>query len=145
MFKTNVDQLSPSKLERLYKKINRLKFLALKYKRSEVIQNTLLEISNLAATVTCAETFYSGVQIRLNKLLPADNFFIALLNPVTQELHIPFFVDEKDPHPQELYPFENISTTLHSGLTGYVLKQKQPLLCDKKIFQQLLTDLPLNN
>ncbi len=124
----------------LYKRINRLKFLAFKYKRSEVVQNTLLEISNLAATVKCAEEFYSGMQNSLNKLLPADNFFIALLNPTTQELYIPFFVDEKAPHPQVLYPSENLSNTLYSGLTGYVLKQKQPLLCDDDVFQQLLTE-----
>ncbi|MCG9695415.1 diguanylate cyclase [Shewanella sp. Isolate11] len=140
MSREDTDQLSSCDVKRLYKRINRLKHLALKYKRSEVIQNTLLEISNLAATVKCAEDFYSGIQNNLNKLIPADNFFITLVNPITQELHIPFFVDEKDPHPQELYPSENLSNTLYSGLTGYVLKKKQPLLCDDATFQQLLAD-----
>lgn len=138
MFREKTDQLAPREIGRLYKRINRLKCLAQKYKRSEVIQNTLLDISNLAATATREEEFYSGIQSNLNKLLPADNFFIAILNQITDELNIPFWVDEKDPHPSEQYPLEDISSTLFSGLTGYVLKQKRPLLCDHEKFTQLI-------
>ena len=139
MFREKTDQLSPREVGRLYKRVNRLKSLAQKYKRSEVVQNTLLDISNLAATAEREDEFYSGIQSNLNKLLPADNFFIAILNQITDELNIPFWVDEKDPHPSDLYPLEDISSTLFSGLTGYVLKQKRPLLCDNDKFEQLIS------
>ncbi|QYK01171.1 bifunctional diguanylate cyclase/phosphodiesterase [Shewanella psychrotolerans] len=139
MFREKTDLLSPREIGRLYKRISRLKSLALKYKRSEVVQNTLFDISNLAATVEREDEFYSGIQSSLNKLLPADNFFIAILNQITGDLNIPFWVDEKDPHPSELYPLEDISSKLFSGLTGYVLKQKKTLLCDSDKFEELVS------
>ncbi|MCE9680276.1 diguanylate cyclase [Shewanella sp. AS1] len=138
MFREKTSLLSIKEVERLHKRIDRLKSLAMKYKRSEVIQNTLLEISNLAATAKHTDDFYSGIQINLNKLLPADNCFIALLNQNNSELYIPFYVDEKDPHPNVLFTPELLSNTLYNGLTGYVLKNKQALLCDNDKFQELL-------
>ncbi|MCG9757005.1 diguanylate cyclase [Shewanella insulae] len=138
MFRDKTDQHSPREVGRLYKRISRLKSLARKYKRSEIIQNTLLDISNLAARVERAEDFYAGIQTNLNRLLPADNFFIAIVNRETNKIEVPFFVDEKDQHPSQLYPSEELSTTLNSGLTGYVLRTQEPLLCDDDKFMQLL-------
>ncbi|WP_028764445.1 sensor domain-containing diguanylate cyclase [Shewanella colwelliana] len=140
MFREKTNQYSPREIGRLFKRIKRLKSLARKYKRSEIIQNTLLDISNLAARVEHADEFYAGIQNNLNKLLPADNFFIAILNLQTNRLDVPFFVDEKDQHPSKLYPSEDISQTLHSGLTGYVLKHQTPLLCDNEKYEQLIAN-----
>lgn len=138
MFREETDQLADRDIDKLSKRITRLKSLARKYKRSEVIQNALLDISNIAASAKRADDFYSGIQRNLNKLLPADNFFIALLNSNTNELNVPFFIDEKDPHPSQLFPSEKISNALYSGLTGYVFRQQQALLCDNDKFNQLI-------
>lgn len=124
---------------RMQKRIARLKTLALKYKRAEVTQNMLLEISNLAAQVDSPEEFYSEIHRSLNILLHADNFFVALFNPDTNILEIPFFLDEKDTHPYESYPKEELSETLVSGLTGYVLRTGEYLLCDESKFDQLIS------
>ncbi|BAJ03825.1 diguanylate cyclase domain-containing protein [Shewanella violacea] len=138
MFREELVQYSHSEAERLQKRMARLKSLALKYKRAEVIQNLLLEISNLAAHVNSSEAFFSEVHRSLNLLLPADNFFVALLDPSSNKLSIPFFLDEKDPHPNKIYSQDEISEFLFSGLTGYVLKSGETLLCDQACFEQLI-------
>ncbi|WP_394205712.1 diguanylate cyclase domain-containing protein [Shewanella waksmanii] len=140
MFRDDKHSISVVEVERLHKRIARLKTLALKYKRAEITQNALLEISNLAAKVNSTEQFYSGIHDTLSKLLPADNFFVAIVNPQTQRIELPFFIDEKDSHPSLIYPDEDMSRTLYSGLTGYVLKTGQPLLCDERKFNQLVID-----
>ena len=139
MFREELVQHSHREAERLQKRIVRLKSLALKYKRAEVTQNLLLEISNLAAHVDSPKAFFSGVHRSLNLLLPADNFFVALLDPSSNKLNIPFFLDEKDPHPNKLYSIDEISETLLSGLTGYVLKSGETLLCDETTFDHLIS------
>lgn len=123
---------------RLHKRIARLKALARIYKRAEITQNALLAISNLAASVTSQEEFYAIVYDSIDTLVPTDNFFIATLNPETNKIEIPFFADEKDAHPQDLYPTSSLSDTLASGLTGYVFRTGESLLCDDKKFRELL-------
>ncbi|WP_299010606.1 diguanylate cyclase [uncultured Shewanella sp.] len=123
---------------RLHKRIARLKALAKSYKRAEVTQNALLAISNLAASVTSQEEFYGIIYDSIDTLVPTDNFFIATLNAKTQKIEIPFFADEKDAHPQDLYPNDTLSDTLASGLTGYVFRTGKSLLCDNKKYQTLL-------
>ncbi|WP_299496683.1 diguanylate cyclase [uncultured Shewanella sp.] len=123
---------------RLHKRIARLKALARIYKRAEVTQNALLAISNLAASVTSQEEFYGIVYDSIDTLVPTDNFFIATLNAKTNKIEIPFFADEKDAHPQDLYPTDTLSETLASGLTGYVFRTGKSLLCDNQKYQELL-------
>ena len=138
MFREESTLYTQYEVGRMQKRIARLKTLALKYKRAEVTQNMLLEISNLAAQVNSPEEFYSEIHRSLNILLHADNFFVALLNPDTNILEIPFFLDEKDTHPYESYPKEELSETLVSGLTGYVLRTGEYLLCDESKFDELI-------
>ncbi|WP_394148470.1 diguanylate cyclase domain-containing protein [Shewanella atlantica] len=138
MFREESTQYSQYEVGRMQKRIARLRSLALKYKRAEVTQNMLLEISNLAAQVDTPEAFYSGIHRSLNVLLHADNFYVALLNNDTGILDIPLFLDEKDPHPYDSYPREELSETLVSGITGYVLRTGKYLLCDEPKFNELI-------
>ncbi|MGZ9897122.1 sensor domain-containing phosphodiesterase [Shewanella gaetbuli] len=128
----------PKNIQLLQRRISRLKRLAAKYKRAEIIQNTLLEISNIATKATSLDDFYKGVHLHLQQLIPADNFFIASQNPVTGMISLPFFADEKDSHPTELYPDEEISEILSRGITGYVLRKGEPFLCSNEGFDQLI-------
>jgi len=139
MFREESTLYSQYEVGRMQKRITRLKTLALKYKRAEVTQNMLLEISNLAAQVNSPEEFYSKIHRSLNNLIHADNFFVALLNPETHLLEIPFFLDEKDTLLYESYPKEELSEILASGMTGYVLRTGECLLCDETKFNQLIT------
>ncbi|MBW3532563.1 diguanylate cyclase [Shewanella sp. NKUCC06_TVS] len=140
MFKDEDETGQPrvSETERLRKKIIRLKQLAHKYKHAEIIQNALLEISNIATHASSLEEFYVGVHRHLKQLIPADNFFISTLDTHTGELAIPFFADEKDAHPAELYPEQSLSTLLQQGLTGYVLRTGKALLCNNDTVNELI-------
>ncbi|MDP5147639.1 diguanylate cyclase [Shewanella sp. ULN5] len=128
----------PTDVDSLQRRIARLKRLAKKYKRAEIVQNALLGISNIANNVNSLDDFYTGVHQHLQRLIPADNFFIAAQNPKTGLISLPFFADEKDSHPSELYPDEEISEILNRGITGYVLRQGQPLLCNEDEFCKLI-------
>ncbi|GHB19780.1 diguanylate cyclase domain-containing protein [Shewanella indica] len=130
-------QNSALEISRLKKRVARLKRLAAKYKRAEATQNTLLEISNIANKATSMEGFYQGMHLCLKQLIPADNFYISLLDAQKQHLELPFFSDEKDSHPSELYPGQELSQLLTQGLTGYVLRTATPLLCDEHKAKQL--------
>src|SRR5256884_3782825 len=60
----------------------------------------------------------------------ARNFYIALYDPVTQFLSFPYFVDEADPRPEP--------KKLGRGLTEYVLRTGEPLLCTPEVFDSLV-------
>jgi diguanylate cyclase (GGDEF)-like protein len=126
------------RVEHLQKRVARLKRLAKKYKRSEIIQNALLGISNIATQVTSLDDFYQRVHLHLQQLIPAENFFIASRDLKTGLTSLPFFADQQDSHPTELYPDQEISSLLNSGLTGYVLRNGEPLLCDDNKFIELI-------
>ncbi|MCL1118394.1 MULTISPECIES: sensor domain-containing phosphodiesterase [Pseudomonadati] len=128
----------PTDVDSLQRRIARLKRLAKKYKRAEIVQNALLGISNIANDVNSLDDFYTGVHQHLQRLIPADNFFIAAQNPKTGLISLPFFADEKDAHPSELFPDEEISQILNRGITGYVLRQGLPLLCNEDEFRLLI-------
>ena len=130
--------IASPRVEHLQKRIARLKRLAKKYKRSEIIQNALLGISNIATQVTSLDDFYQRVHLHLQQLIPAENFFIASQDPKTGLTNLPFFADQQDSHPTELYPDQEISALLNSGLTGYVLRNGTPLLCDDIKFNELI-------
>lgn len=131
-------QSSTLRVERLKKRIIRLKYLAHKYKRAEIIQNALLELSNIATQVSSLEEFYVGVHQHLKQLISADNFFIATLDVASGTIAVPFFADEKDAHPAQLYPEESLSTLLQQGLTGYVFRTGRALLCDNDKVDELI-------
>jgi hypothetical protein len=103
-----------SSVEHLKKRIARLRGLAKKYKRSEIIQNALLGISNIATQVASLDEFYQRVHLNLQQLIPAENFFIASQDPKTGLTSLPFFADQQDSHPTELYPDQEISALLNN-------------------------------
>ncbi|PMG72302.1 diguanylate cyclase [Shewanella sp. 10N.286.51.B7] len=139
MEKGRLPSNSCKNIEHLQRRVSRLRRLATKYKRAEIIQNALLEISNIATHVVSLDAFYQGVHNHLQSLIPADNFFIASINRETGNITLPFFADEKDSHPSELYPDEELSSLLERGITGYVLKTGEPLFCDAQRFDQLVS------
>lgn len=125
-------------VERLKKRLNRLKYLAHKYKRAEVVQNALLELSHIATQVPSLEEFYLGVHHHLKQLISADNFFIATLDVNSGDISVPFFADEKDAHPAQLYPEQSLSILLQQGLTGYVFRTGETVLCDEAKVDELV-------
>src|SRR5438270_9956523 len=60
----------------------------------------------------------------------ARNFYIAVYDSLTQLLSFPYFVDAEDPTPAP--------KPLGRGLTEYVLRSGEPLLCSPEVFDDLV-------
>ena len=94
-------------------------------KRREAVQQATFQISEAAHTADNLSSFYARVHSIMRSLMPARNFYIALLQPETATIAFPYFVDEYERAPD---PFP-----LGTGLTGYVLRSGKPLLVGREL------------
>lgn len=114
--------------------IRRLTSLLKKYQLAYAVQQALLKLSELASTLTDMAQFYPQIHQLVNQHLAADNFFVVLLDPPTGRFHLEYFADEKDClDAPDLDPAD-----FARGMTGYVCRTGQPLLCDAEKFRQLI-------
>ena len=114
--------------------IKRLKVLLGRYRDACAVQRALLNLSELASTLTEMTEFYPAIHSLVNQYLKADNFYLVLLDASTGEFRLEYISDEKD----QLDAAGMDSEVFAHGLTGYVARQKKYLLCDEQLFQQLL-------
>ena len=91
-------------------------------KRSEKIQQATYQISEAAHAAEDLNSLYAHIHQIIKGLMPADNFYIALFDPMTELISFPYFVDERSEKPQPFPP--------GTGLTGYVLRTGKALLID---------------
>ena len=101
-------------------------------RQGELLQAALYRITELASAVEDLPEFYEAVHSIISDLISARNFFIALYDEETDLKSFPYFVDEYDAAPAP--------APLRRGLTDYVLRTGQPLLCSHAMIQQLLAD-----
>lgn len=126
--------LSIDQLAQVDYKAQRMKRLLSRYKEAYAIQGALLRLSELASHISDMDDFYPAIHHIVSEYLLAENFYIVLYNEQLLEYRVQYFSDEKD---QKL--LESIQSNAFSkGLTGYVAKHKQPLLCDEALFQELV-------
>ncbi|HLH57189.1 MAG TPA: PAS domain S-box protein, partial [Verrucomicrobiae bacterium] len=97
-------------------------------KRREAIQQAVFQISEAAHGGGKLAAFYERVHAIVQGLMPAKNFYIALLQRESASVSFPYFVDEYEPAPQ-FFP-------LGTGLTGYVLRTGKPLLVGPELIAQ---------
>ncbi len=87
----------------------------------------LLNISELTAKSQAIENFYQALHQEINKLLPAKNFYIALLSDDKTELEFPYHCDEQLPQPE--------TRKLSNGLSELAIKKAKPiLLSDRMVY-----------
>jgi signal transduction histidine kinase len=101
-------------------------------RRAENIQRALYELANLSATTTGGSRLNHELHEIISRLVPAKNFLMALYHPDTQEISIPYFVDEKDEHA----PVKRFDYGV--GMSSYILQRKQAMLLDRDGFQALI-------
>ncbi len=89
-------------------------------RRREKIQSATYAISQAVLGSNDLLTLLGKVHRIIGGLVPARNFYVALLNSDRSMLSFPYFVDEKTPQPQPRAP--------RNGLTEYVIETRQPLL-----------------
>ena len=80
----------------------------------------LLNISELMAKSQAIENFYQALHHEINKLLPAKNFYIALLSDDKSQLEFPYHCDEKLPQPE--------TRMLSNGLSELAITKEKPIL-----------------
>jgi len=99
-------------------------------KRAETLSSAMLRIAEKASSAEDLQQFYAAIHGILAELMYARNLYIALYDPATQLLSFPYFVDDHDCRPAP--------KKLGKGLSEYVLRSGEPLLCTPDIFQALL-------
>jgi two-component system, cell cycle sensor histidine kinase and response regulator CckA len=99
-------------------------------KRAQSLSSALLRIAEKASSAEDLQQFYAAVHNIVAELMYARNFYIALYDSGNQLLSFPYFVDEADPRPEP--------KKLGRGLTEYVLRTGEPLLCTPEVFERLV-------
>jgi len=89
-------------------------------RRREQIQAATYEISQAVLASNDLLTLLGKVHTIIGGLVPAKNFYVALLSADRATLSFPYFVDEKTPQPPSRPP--------RNGLTEFVIETRQPLL-----------------
>jgi two-component system cell cycle sensor histidine kinase/response regulator CckA len=99
-------------------------------KRTDALHSALYRITQKTSSADDLQQFYAAVHGIVSELTYARNFYIAVYDPVTQLLTFPYFEDEEDSTPAP--------KKLGRGLTDYVLRTGEPLLCTPEIFDGLV-------
>ncbi len=93
-------------------------------KRQEQIQQATFRITEAVHTAEDLDSLYGQIHRIVSGLMPAANFYIALLDANQATFSFAYFVDERDARPAPM--------RLSQGLTGYVLRTGRPLLATRQ-------------
>ncbi len=99
-------------------------------KKDETLQNAIYKISVAANRVKDLKQLYVEFHKIIDELVVANNFYIALCDPVKNMISFPYFVDEYDEQPEP--------RKAGRGLTEYVLRNEEAILVTPERFEQLL-------
>jgi two-component system cell cycle sensor histidine kinase/response regulator CckA len=99
-------------------------------KRAEALNSALYRITQKTGLTEDLQQFYAAIHGIVGELMYARNFYIAVYDTQTQLLNFPYFEDEEDSKPER--------KKLGKGLTEYVLRTGEALLCTPEVFDVLL-------
>ncbi len=115
---------SDGKVEKVYTLINNIT----ERKRIEKGQKAAFNISNAAITTDNLKQLIGLIQKELGTIIDTTNFFLALYDPQTDTLSLPFFADEYDNF--KSFPAEKT-------ITRYVIDTQESLLADVDFLKKL--------
>jgi len=98
-------------------------------KRAEAEREAMLEITRGATTIAELEELFPLIHRALKRVLPAENFFIALYDASTGFFHFPYFADQHDAPPPPL--------RLEKTATAYVFRTGRPQRLTREHCRQL--------
>jgi PAS domain S-box-containing protein len=98
-------------------------------KRAALAERAVYEIARATDATDNLEDLYSSIHAIIKGLMPAKNFYVALVDEEKGLLSFPYYVDEFDSSPP---PHQ-----LGRGLTEYVLRTGRSLLCDAAVDEEL--------
>jgi PAS domain S-box-containing protein len=99
-------------------------------RRAERIQTATYRIAAAVSTTGNLHDLYRAIHEIVGELMPAQNFYIAVLDDRSGLLSFPYFVDEIDSTPAPRMPGK--------GLTEYVIRTGEPLLASPEVFQEMV-------
>ncbi len=99
-------------------------------KRAERIQMATYRIAAAVSTTDNLYDLYRAIHEIVGELMPAQNFYIAVLDEQTGLLSFPYFVDEHDQSPTP--------RSAGKGLTEYVIRTGEPLLASPEVFREMV-------
>ncbi|MBI4811150.1 MAG: PAS domain S-box protein, partial [Ignavibacteriales bacterium] len=98
-------------------------------KQAEELEIALFRIAEEASSTGDLQKLFSTIHGIIGGLMYANNFYIALYDSQKDLLSFPYFVDEIDVPPEP--------GKAGRGLTAYVLRTGQSILCDQKLSDEL--------
>jgi two-component system cell cycle sensor histidine kinase/response regulator CckA len=98
-------------------------------KRAEALSSALYRIAEKSSSTQDLQQFFAAVHGIVDELMCARNFSIAIYDPESQLLSFPYFVDEQESVPAP--------AKLARGLTEYVLRTGEPLLCTPELAREM--------
>ena len=98
-------------------------------RRAEAERKAIAQIVQSVITTSDLNELFNLAHRSINKILPAENCFIALHNSTTDLMHYEYWVDEFDPVPSP--------RPVGKGFSSYMLSTGQPLLLTKEFKRQM--------
>ncbi len=99
-------------------------------KHAEQVQQAIYHISHAVITTANLDELFRSIHHILSELMPVENIYIALHDPVEDLLSYPYYVDQYDEAPPPGKP--------QHGLTEYVLRTRVPLWATSDVFERLV-------
>jgi PAS domain S-box-containing protein len=94
-------------------------------RRREKVQRATFQISEAVHMAEDLASLYRHIHTIIAGLMPAENLYIALLDPHTQTICFEYYVDQHSPRPDP--------QPMNAGLTSVVLRTGRPLLVGKAL------------
>ena len=98
-------------------------------KRAELERETIIRILKIANEATQPDLMIDRIFSEVERLVPAENRFLALFNSEDELIRFPYFVDEMDAPPPPV--------PLGRGLTSWVIRNGKPLRLGPADFERL--------
>lgn len=119
----------------LQRRVHRLQTVLERYRYALSIRQALLSLSELASNLSDMADFYPKIHRLIQQYIVADNFYVVLIDHDTGHYSVSYYADEKDP-----FDFSDDTDEFARGLTGYVARTGQSLLCNEECFRRLIAE-----
>ncbi len=100
------------------------------HKRADRLRDAIYKISQAVISTNNIDELYPAIHTILGDLILAENFYIALYDPVSDLIHFPYYEDQYDDVPLPIKPGRSLS--------GYVIRTGKPLLASSQVFADLV-------
>ncbi len=100
-------------------------------KQAEKLQDAVYRITKATDVSPTIDDLFKNLHGIIKEVMTADNFYIALYDEQENLISTPYYMDEVDPLVSPKKPGK--------GLTEYVIFNSTSLLCDEKLFDEMLS------